>query len=294
MANGEDVLVGNLTLESFIDRLATAVANKIQIPAQAIPAQLQGLLTQNVPDFFYMTFPADGTKVTVGPGITQFDFIEGKVYLPDGTEQHLSDTLLNHHDQFMRSFQIDVDQAVIIWLDNGGKKPVDFLDIHGENYVNFQNLYIQTAVTTKFDVWASNNPDAYLRKFKPIIYQANINQYGQLVYPNADVGNPLIDLKYLATANGSYVPVNNITVGTFNYGVLIDVSFTSDPNALYKLMIGTHVHFRDVPLLSPVSIPFLPHFLPQQTNVRLDVRSTSGTVEVNGLIAWKEVLIPTA
>jgi len=287
-----DQTIAGFTLDEFMEKLATMVAGKLKIPPQVVPQPLQGILPQAVPDFFYVTYPANGTKKTVGVGITQFDFLEGKVYLPDGTEESLSDNLFNHHDEYMRAFQIDVSQAVIIWLDSGGKKPVDFLDIHGENYVNFRNLYIQTDVATSFDIWASNNPDAYLRKFKPIIYQSTVNQYGQLVFPNSDTGAPSIDLKYLETASGSYVPVNNVTVGTQQYGVLMGVSFTSDPNALYKLTIGTHVHFRDVQLVSPVSIPFLPHYLKQNTNVRLDVRSTSGTVAVNGLVALKSVLVP--
>ena len=56
----------------------------------------------------YFTYPRDGTKKTVGRGITMLNFWDGTVELADGTDDWISDKLQAYRDEeFIRSFQID-------------------------------------------------------------------------------------------------------------------------------------------------------------------------------------------
>lgn len=276
-------------LEKFIDILATKVAEKIPLP-EYIEA-VSPISTFLNMQFHYFTYPSDGTKKTVGKGITQIDFLEGKVYLPDGTEEHISDNLRNHKEPFIRSFMIDTDQDIVFWLDNSGKKSIDQDDIHGETYQNFRMLYIKTTTTTAFSIWACTNPEAFLRRFKPAIFRKVVNEFNVKVNPISDTGDPHIELGYYAGSSITYQGLASATIPADHYGVVREVSFTSDSLARYKLTIGTTVQFEDIKAVAPLSIPFSPHNLGSSTTVTLEVKSGSvgGAVEVNGLLSYKTV-----
>lgn len=145
-------------LEQLINILASRIAEKISIPAIE-PIREQPTIV--------ISYPADGTKKSVGAGTTQIDFYTGKVTLPDGTEEHLSDKLLRYADRYIRSFSIDTDQDIIIWGDTDqAKRPIQGGDIHSESWIAFSILYIETTTTTEFSIWASNNPGTIISRFK--------------------------------------------------------------------------------------------------------------------------------
>jgi len=280
--------------EAILERFAEKIAEKISVPPperieRVVPPP--SILEQ---EFHYFTYPSDGTKKTVGKGITQIDFFTGKVTLPDGTEELLSDNLRNHEEPFIRSFMLDVDQNIVFWLDNSGKKPIDRDDIHGETYQNFRILYIETTRRTEFFVWACTNPEAFLRRFKPAIFREVVNEFNIKVNPIADTGDPSVKLGYYSGSSTTYQNLASFTVPPLGYyGVISEVSFETTDLARYKLSIGTTVQFDDIKVLSPPSIPFPPHNLGTAKTVKLEVKSGSvgGNIEVNGLIVYK--IVPT-
>ena len=278
--------------EAILERFAEKIAEKISIPS--IPERIERV-APSIPlldrEFHYFTYPSDGTKKTVGKGVTQIDFFTGKVTLPDGTEEMLSDSLRNHEEPFIKSFMIDVDEAVVFWLDNAGKKPIDLDDLHGETYQNFRNLYLETTKSTTFFVWACTNPEAFLRRFKPAIFRKVINEFDVTVNPMADIGKPIVRLGHYAGSSTTYQNLASATIPANHYGVIRELSFTSDSLARYKLSIGTTVQFDNIKVVSPPSIPFPPHELGTATTITLQVKSGSvgGNIEVNGLLCYKRV-----
>ncbi|GAH19259.1 unnamed protein product, partial [marine sediment metagenome] len=94
--------------EAILERFAEKIAEKIPAP---FPPELIERIAPPLPildrEFHYFTYPSDGTKkLLVKGGVTQIDFFTGKVTLPDGTEEMLSDSLRNHEEPFIRSFMI--------------------------------------------------------------------------------------------------------------------------------------------------------------------------------------------
>ncbi len=73
--------------------------------------------TKDKPIFTYFTYPGTGERKTVGKGTTTIDFIEGKVALPDGTEEFVSDSLKAHSETQCRSVFVEVSEACKIQLD---------------------------------------------------------------------------------------------------------------------------------------------------------------------------------
>lgn len=117
-------------------------------------------------DSIYFTYPADGTRKTVGIGRMIIDLYEGKVKLPDGSEEKLSDSLKSHKMEYARSLAIECDQIVKYGLDTGGLKPNGAANIQTETYQKFRRIVIETTTNTQVNVWASTNPAATISIMK--------------------------------------------------------------------------------------------------------------------------------
>jgi len=284
-----DRLRGREELEAVLERFAEKIAEKIAIPT--VPAAPALPVVER--EYHYFTYPSNGTKKTVGKGITQIDFFTGKITLPDGTEEMLSDSLRNHEEPFIKSFMIDVDHDVVFWLDNSGKKPIDLDDLHGETYQNFRILYIETTESTTFFVWACTNPEAFLRRFKPAIFREVVNEFNVKVNPISDTGDPSVRLGNYAGSSTTYQTLASFTIPANYYGVISEISFTADSLARYKLSIGTSIQFDNIKVVAPPSIRLPPHDLGTAKTTTLQVKSGSvgGNIDVNGLISFK--LVPS-
>lgn len=239
----------------------------------------------------YFTYPRDGTKKTVGKGTTVLDFYDGTVILPDGTADRISDSLQAHNEPYIRSFQVDTNKAIKIWLDGYGKKPVDLDDIHLETQQTFRRLYIETTESTIFHVWASTQAEAYIRRLKPAIFRGVINENYTVINPLAEFGTPKvgIDPGYYSGTDTTYQTLASWTIAAGNYGYLREISFTADSLARYQLTIGGVQLFTDLQLISPLSLPFPPNKYTAGTVILLEVKSAGGAIEVNGFITGKEV-----
>jgi len=281
--------------EAILERFAEKIAEKISVPVP--PERIERIVPVPPPpilerEFHYFTYPSDGTKkLLVKGGTTQIDFFTGKVTLPDGTEEMLSDSLRNHEEPFIRSFMIDVDKDVTFWLDNSGKKPIDLDDIHGETYQNFRILYLDTPRNTTFFVWACTNPEAFLRRFKPTIFRKIINEYNIAVSPVSEYGDAVVKLGYYSGTSVAYQNLATWTIPGSYYGAINEIAFTSDANALFRLTIAGTVQFADLKVVAPPSFPLPANRIGSARSVLLEVKSTGVAIEVNGAITGKEVLI---
>ena len=239
----------------------------------------------------YFTYPKDGTKKTLGKGITEIDFWEGIVVLADGTEEYLSDKLESYNEPYIRSFQIDTNKDIKVWLDGFGKRPIDLDDIHMETHQNFRRLYIETTQATQIHLWASTNPRAFVRRLKPAIFRGTINEYYTRVNPLSEFGNPIAKLGHYAGSATSYQNLATWTIPANYYGYLREISFTADSLALYKLTIGGVEQFADKKVISPPSFPLPANKIVAAKTIILQVKSAGGNIEVNGTITGKTVPI---
>lgn len=237
----------------------------------------------------YFTYPGDGTRKTLPAGITILDFWDGIVTLPDGTEEYISDKLEGYGDEYIRSYQVDTNQDIIIWLDDFGKKPIDKDDIHLEAYQNFRKLYIQTTEDTQVHIWASTFAQAYIRSLKPAIFRGTINENYQIVNPLSEYGNPVPELGYYSGSDTTYQELAKWDIPVGYYGVLHEISFTADSLARYRLTIGGEEKFADITLTTPVSLPLPANKLTGGQSIILEVKSAGGAIEVNGSITGKNV-----
>lgn len=114
----------------------------------------------------YITYPADGTKKSVDKGKVVIDFYNGKVKLPDGTNENISDNLKNHNLELAHSLMVEVDKDAKYSLDNGGSKPIGAGNVQNETYQDFAEIIIETSQTTQIAVWACTNPAATISIMK--------------------------------------------------------------------------------------------------------------------------------
>lgn len=242
----------------------------------------------------YFTYPADGTKKTVGAGRTIIDFYNGVVKLPDGTEEKISDSLVKHKLEpgSIRSFTISADQAAKYSLDYGGLKPITATDFQSDRNESFSTLILETTVDTPITIWASTNPDAFFGKIGAGTTGGLVNIYGVQIDPVSEYGTPKGDIGYYSGASTNYTTLKLLTVSTGKYGVLHEVSMTPHPKALFRLTIGGVTQFTDIKLINPVTLKFPPCKLAAATQILIEVKSSDGTsIEVNGEVSLKEVVI---
>ncbi len=114
----------------------------------------------------YFTYPADGTRKALPIGKTRIDFYTGKITLPDGTEELMLTSLEEQGDVYVRSANIEADEDVIAWLDDGSKTPIPASDYWILTNVSFKTLWIETTKSTNTTVWASTDPNTSLQRTK--------------------------------------------------------------------------------------------------------------------------------
>lgn len=142
-------------------------------------------------DFYYITYPADGSTKTVSAGTIIIDLYEGIVKLPNGVEERLSDSLKAHDRQYARSFVIYCSVTAKYKLDDRGYKPID--GTQSERYQKFQRVTMETTEDTNFTFWACTNPDAFFQKFKDII----TDEDGRTIVKIADPENAWGDVNII-------------------------------------------------------------------------------------------------
>lgn len=107
-----------------------------------------------------ITYPEDGGTKELSAGISRFDFYEGKVNLPTGLREDLSDSLVEHEFTHCHSIAINAELPVTIRIEDGGA----FTTNAGIPFVlpniKFKHISISTTRKTNVAIFASTSPKA--------------------------------------------------------------------------------------------------------------------------------------
>ena len=120
-------------------------------------------------DFSEIVYPAGGSTVRIPIGTTILDLWTGDVYLGDGTEGKLSDSLTAVGQLYARSIYIDTNKAFTVQLD--GKTPHSISDsgFFSRKGIQCRKVSVEVEETALLKLIASTNPDAEFKETSNII-----------------------------------------------------------------------------------------------------------------------------
>ena len=111
-------------------------------------------------DYSEIVYPPSGGTVRIPVGTTVLDLWTGDVYLGDGTEGKLSDSLMSVGQLYARSIYIDTNKAFTVQLD--GKTPHSISDsgFFSRKGVQCRKVSVEVTESALLKFIASTNPDA--------------------------------------------------------------------------------------------------------------------------------------
>ena len=137
-------------------------------------------------DNIYISYPATGEKKSVGVGTFVIDFLTGEVTLADGTTERASNRLENTDFSEVKSLSIEVNKAVVITLDSGGKYPIGANQLFSIERQKFRTAYIAISETTNVTIWASTDEEGAIRIDKPTTIDTDERRYTRLIVYSGD------------------------------------------------------------------------------------------------------------
>ena len=118
------------------------------------------------PPTFEITYPPEGGTKTITAGTTEINLYTGEVFLADGTEEKVSQSLRSYGVEYARSIFIETTTQIVLQLDDGGKHTVEKLETILWNHLKpFQRISITAAESTNIKVVASTDPNMVLQLF---------------------------------------------------------------------------------------------------------------------------------
>ena len=111
-------------------------------------------------DYSEIVYPPSGGTVRIPVGTTILDLWTGDVYLGDGTEGKLSDSLMSVGQLYARSIYIDTNKAFTVQLD--GKTPHSISDsgFFSRKGIQCRKVSVEVTESALLKFIASTNPDA--------------------------------------------------------------------------------------------------------------------------------------
>lgn len=116
-----------------------------------------------------ITYPASGGEKTIPIGETVLDLWTGDVYLGDGTEDHLSDSLMAVGQLYARSIHIDCNKKFSVQLDGKSKHTIKADDFFSRKGIQCQRIFIDVDEATKLNFWCSTNPTATIEEMRNVV-----------------------------------------------------------------------------------------------------------------------------
>ena len=116
-----------------------------------------------------ITYPAAGGEKTTSAGMTVLDLWTGDVTLGDGTEDHLSDSLMAVGQLYARSIYVDCNKKFSVQLDGKSKHTIAADDFFSRKGIQCQRVFIDVDEATKLKFWASTNPDATIEEMRNVV-----------------------------------------------------------------------------------------------------------------------------
>ena len=104
------------------------------------------------------SYPQDGRATLMSEGTLEIDYLTGRVKLPTGGTDELSDNLQNHNLRFVRSLMITTDRTCYLRLDNRDAIPIPPGTLTPLINLQFSNLKIRITAKTYLFIIASVNP----------------------------------------------------------------------------------------------------------------------------------------
>ena len=121
-------------------------------------------------DVWQLSYPKDGTRASLGAGVTTIDFDAGTIVDSTGAVTQMSSSLRRHGKEFMQSAALNVDHDVVIQFDQHDKIPVRAHAWYHGNQQEFTQIRITATEATTFFVTVSTAPalidmqDSYAHK----------------------------------------------------------------------------------------------------------------------------------
>ena len=116
-----------------------------------------------------ITYPAAGGEKTISAGMTVLDLWTGDVTLGDGTEDHLSDSLMAVGQLYARSIYIDCNKKFSAQLDGKSKHTIAADDFFSRKGIQCQRVFIDVDEATKLKFWCSTNPTATIEEMRNVV-----------------------------------------------------------------------------------------------------------------------------
>ena len=134
-------------------------------------------------DELTITYPEAGGVKQLESGVAKFNFFEGKVVLPTGITENLSNALSEHGFTHCNSISIDAELPCEIRIDNSGAFTTNAGIPFIRSNIKFKQLTIKTSRQTNVKIYASTSPKAL--QIEPSLFYS---------------GNPYISNTSIATA----------------------------------------------------------------------------------------------
>lgn len=120
-------------------------------------------------NIYEIVYPAGGGEILIPAGETVLDLWTGDVYLGDGTEGILSDSLMRLGQLYMRSIYVDTKKPFSVELDGKGKHSVGADDFFARKGIQCRRVLIDVDEPTSLKFWSSTNPDASLNEARKTV-----------------------------------------------------------------------------------------------------------------------------
>lgn len=119
-------------------------------------------------DVVTLTYPFDGTRLTIATGTTVYDFYNGTVVAPGTAVVKMSNNLSRMLKDYMRALTINADKDVIVQLNDSDKMVVRAGSWPLFPYQQFRKVSITATESTEILVSASTSADAIIQMYGEI------------------------------------------------------------------------------------------------------------------------------
>lgn len=148
-----------------------------------------------------ITLPAEGGTQEITVGDTIINFYTGEVFFANGTEGHLSRSLISIGKDYIRSIVLYADKEFIIQLDDCGRHTVKTSEFYTATRQKFQIATITVTETTKIRIVASTDPDARIDIPQPVVMGGTLkgSKFNEAVTAATDIFSTALVPTYPAT-----------------------------------------------------------------------------------------------
>lgn len=143
-------------------------------------------------EVFTLTYPFNGTRLTIAAGSTTYNFQNGTVVAPGAAVANMSSSLSRQYRDYMRALTINANKDVIVQINDTDKIVVRAGSWPLFPYQQFKKVIITTTESTEILVSASTSADAI------------IQMYGEISPSTAGFTGDVYENEHTMTADTAY------------------------------------------------------------------------------------------